>query len=219
MTEPSTTRSISVEINGETYSREVEARKLLVHLIRDDLDLTGTHIGCDTGSCGACTVHVNGLAVKSGMLLAVQADGATIDTIEGLAAGDELGAAAGVLRQACAAVRLLHPRDADERLRPARGEPAPLRARDQGSDPGQHLPLHRLLEHRRGRAERGGGGCTLSTTAPTETTVGRIIGTSVPRKEDRRLVQGQGVFTDADAGLISIVGSPRRLNDPIDARD
>jgi carbon-monoxide dehydrogenase small subunit len=90
MTEPSTTRSISLEINGTAYTREVEARKLLVHLIRDDLDLTGTHIGCDTGSCGACTVHVNGLAVKSCMMLAVQADGATIDTVEGLAANDEL---------------------------------------------------------------------------------------------------------------------------------
>jgi aerobic-type carbon monoxide dehydrogenase small subunit (CoxS/CutS family) len=92
VTEPRTSRSISVEINGETYTREVEARKLLVHLIRDDLDLTGTHIGCDTGSCGACTVHVNGQAVKSCMMLAVQADGASIDTVEGLAANDELTA-------------------------------------------------------------------------------------------------------------------------------
>ena len=90
MTEPSTTRSITVEINGTAYTREVEARKLLVHLIRDDLDLTGTHIGCDTGSCGACTVHVDGLPVKSCMMLAVQADGAKVDTVEGLAAGDEL---------------------------------------------------------------------------------------------------------------------------------
>jgi carbon-monoxide dehydrogenase small subunit len=92
MTEPSTSRSITVDVNGTTYAREVEARKLLVHLIRDDLDLTGTHIGCDTGSCGACTVHVNGLPVKSCMMLAVQADGATIATVEGLAAGDELAA-------------------------------------------------------------------------------------------------------------------------------
>jgi aerobic carbon-monoxide dehydrogenase small subunit len=90
MTEPTTSRSITVEINGTTYTREVEARKLLVHLIRDDLDLTGTHIGCDTGSCGACTVHVNGLSVKSCMMLAVQADGASIATVEGLAADDEL---------------------------------------------------------------------------------------------------------------------------------
>ena len=67
--------TISVTINGEVYEQEVEARKLLVHFIRDDLDLTGTHIGCDTGNCGACTVLVDGKAVKSCMLLAVQADG------------------------------------------------------------------------------------------------------------------------------------------------
>jgi aerobic carbon-monoxide dehydrogenase small subunit len=90
MTEPSISRSITLEINGTSYTREVEARKLLVHLIRDDLDLTGTHIGCDTGSCGACTIHVDGRAVKSCMMLAVQADGASIDTVEGLAAGDQL---------------------------------------------------------------------------------------------------------------------------------
>jgi aerobic carbon-monoxide dehydrogenase small subunit len=92
MTEPSSSRSITVEVNGTSYTREVEARRLLVHLIRDGLDLTGTHIGCDTGSCGACTVHVNGLPVKSCMMLAVQADGATIATVEGLAANDELTA-------------------------------------------------------------------------------------------------------------------------------
>jgi aerobic-type carbon monoxide dehydrogenase small subunit (CoxS/CutS family) len=77
--------AVAVEINGERYEREVDARRLLVHFIRDDLELTGTHIGCDTGNCGACTVLYNGQAIKSCMMLAVQADGATIETVEGLA--------------------------------------------------------------------------------------------------------------------------------------
>ena len=86
--EPSTSRSISVEVNGEVYEREVDARRLLVHFIRDDLDLTGTHIGCDTGNCGACSVHLDGQVVKSCMLLAVQADGSKVATVEGLAPAD-----------------------------------------------------------------------------------------------------------------------------------
>jgi aerobic carbon-monoxide dehydrogenase small subunit len=86
----STEQTISVTINGTTYEREVEARKLLIHFIRDDLDLTGSHIGCDTGNCGACSVIVDGTLVKSCMMLAVQADGSKIETVEGLADGDEL---------------------------------------------------------------------------------------------------------------------------------
>ncbi|HSO02591.1 MAG TPA: 2Fe-2S iron-sulfur cluster-binding protein, partial [Gaiellaceae bacterium] len=61
--QPSTSRTIAVEINGERYEREVDARRLLVHFLRDDLDLTGTHVGCDTGNCGACTIHLDGQAV------------------------------------------------------------------------------------------------------------------------------------------------------------
>ena len=90
MSTVTSSRSIAVTINGTTYEREVEARKLLIHFIRDDLDLTGSHIGCDTGNCGACSVIVDGSLVKSCMLLAVQADGATIETVEGLADGEEL---------------------------------------------------------------------------------------------------------------------------------
>jgi aerobic carbon-monoxide dehydrogenase small subunit len=88
--EPSTSRSVSVEVNGEVYEREVDARRLLVHFIRDDLELTGTHVGCDTGNCGACTVLLDGHAVKSCMLLAIQADGAKIETVEGLTRDGEL---------------------------------------------------------------------------------------------------------------------------------
>jgi aerobic carbon-monoxide dehydrogenase small subunit len=82
--------TFTVTINGVEYEREVEARKLLIHFIRDDLDLTGSHIGCDTGNCGACSVIVDGTLVKSCMMLAVQADGTKIETVEGLADGDEL---------------------------------------------------------------------------------------------------------------------------------
>ena len=90
MSEPVTSRTISVEINGERYERDVEARRLLVHFIRDDADLTGTHVGCDTGNCGACSVIVNGQLVKSCMMLAVQADGGSVQTVEGLAQDGEL---------------------------------------------------------------------------------------------------------------------------------
>jgi len=83
-------RRITVTINDTAYEREVEARKLLIHFLRDDLDLTGSHIGCDTGNCGACSVIVDGTLLKSCMMLAVQADGATIETVEGIADGDEL---------------------------------------------------------------------------------------------------------------------------------
>ncbi|VAW35363.1 Aerobic carbon monoxide dehydrogenase (quinone), small chain [hydrothermal vent metagenome] len=76
---------ISVTINGKLVEREVEPRTLLVHFLRDHLSLTGTNIGCDTSQCGACTIHMNGMAIKSCATLAVQADGAEIITIEGLA--------------------------------------------------------------------------------------------------------------------------------------
>jgi carbon-monoxide dehydrogenase small subunit len=76
---------VSVTVNGRQHSSEVEPRLLLVHYLRDVLELTGTHIGCETGICGACTVHLDGEAVKSCMVLAAQADGCSIRTVEGLA--------------------------------------------------------------------------------------------------------------------------------------
>src|SRR5918995_4748631 len=81
---------ISMTVNARKVSADVEPRTLLVHFIREDLRLTGTHVGCETGYCGACTVHVDGKAVKSCTMFAVQADGATIKTIEGLAKNGEL---------------------------------------------------------------------------------------------------------------------------------
>ena len=81
---------ITVTVNGETHSDEIESRLLLVHYLRDVLGLTGTHVGCETSICGACTVHLNGNAVKSCTVLAAQADGAKVTTIEGLAKGEQL---------------------------------------------------------------------------------------------------------------------------------
>jgi len=84
------TYTVSMTVNGKPVSGQVEGRTLLVQFIRETLRLTGTHVGCDTSQCGACVVHVNGVAVKSCTLLAVQAEGAQVTTIEGLAKGDEL---------------------------------------------------------------------------------------------------------------------------------
>jgi carbon-monoxide dehydrogenase small subunit len=80
---------ISLTVNGAPRELDVEPRRLLVQALREDLDLTGTHVGCDTSQCGACTVHVDGRAVKSCTMLAVQADGATVTTIEGMATSAE----------------------------------------------------------------------------------------------------------------------------------
>ena len=123
---------VAVTVNGTTYERDVEPRKLLIHFLRDDLDLTGSHIGCDTGNCGACSVIVDGALVKSCMLLAVQANGAEIETVEGLAEGGELTAlqqafsdhhalqcgycTPGMLMSATALLRA-HPSPSDEEIR------------------------------------------------------------------------------------------------------
>ena len=85
-----TTQHIKVTVNGESREADVEPRLLLVHLLRDTFGLTGTHVGCDTSNCGACTVHVDGRSAKSCTMLAVQADGAEVTTIEGLSSGADL---------------------------------------------------------------------------------------------------------------------------------
>jgi carbon-monoxide dehydrogenase small subunit len=123
---------ITVAVNGVPYQKEVEARTLLVDFIRDELGLTGTHIGCEQGECGACTVLVDGVATKSCMMLAVQADGAELVTIEGLSSDDKLHPIQEAFRTAGAvqcgfctpgmvitAVDLLHnnPRPSEEEIR------------------------------------------------------------------------------------------------------
>jgi len=84
------TTTVNMTVNGKAVSAEVEPRTLLVQMLRENLGLTGTHVGCDTSQCGACVVHVDGASIKSCTALAVQCDGASVTTIEGLANGDEL---------------------------------------------------------------------------------------------------------------------------------
>jgi aerobic carbon-monoxide dehydrogenase small subunit len=86
----SSTVNVRLNVNGTEHELDVEPRLLLVHALRDQLGLTGTHVGCDTSNCGACTIHMNGEAVKSCTVLAVQADGAELTTIEGLGTEDNL---------------------------------------------------------------------------------------------------------------------------------
>ncbi len=81
---------ITITVNGKAHTHDVEGRTLLVHHLRDTLGLTGTHVGCDTSSCGACTIHLDGMAVKSCTLLAAQADGCNVTTIEGMSVNGEL---------------------------------------------------------------------------------------------------------------------------------
>ena len=84
------THSVSMTVNGDPVTAQVEARTLLVQLLREQLGKTGTHVGCDTSQCGACVVHINGQSVKSCTILAVQADGADVTTIEGVAKNGQL---------------------------------------------------------------------------------------------------------------------------------
>ena len=90
MSQPVALATIAVIVNGTRHSADVEPRLLLVHLLRDVLNLTGTHVGCDTSNCGACTVIVDGVAVKSCTMLAVQADGSQVETVEGLEQAGQL---------------------------------------------------------------------------------------------------------------------------------
>ena len=82
--------TVSMTVNGKAVSADVEPRTLLVHYLRENLGMTGTHVGCDTSQCGACVVHIDGISVKSCTVLATQAEGAKVATIEGLAQGDKL---------------------------------------------------------------------------------------------------------------------------------
>ena len=142
--------SVTTTVNGKRHTREVEARMLLSDFIRHELGLTGTHVGCEHGVCGACTILVDGMPMRSCLMLAVQANGRELATVEGLAPGRErtASAAGGVPHDARAAVRLLHAWDPDDDGSVPRGAPVSDGSRSARSALRQPVPLHRLPEHR-----------------------------------------------------------------------
>ena len=144
--------NVSITVNGEQVSREIEPRQLLVHFIRETPGLTGTHWGCDTSNCGACVVQMDGEPVKSCTILAAMCEGHEIRTVESLEVDGLLDPIQmGFHETHALAVRLLHAGDADDRPCAPGREPGSDRAGDPHRDLGRHLPLHGLQEHRRGR--------------------------------------------------------------------
>ena len=208
----SQTVPVTLNVNGVEHHLDVEPRLLLVHAIRDNLGLTGTHVGCDTSNCGACTIHMDGRPVKSCTVLAVQADGAALTTIEGMASENELHP----LQEAFWNDHGLQcgyctPGHDHGRGRAAGREPQPDRGRGSPRARGQPVPLHGLPQHRQGGARRGQvqgrfGGCAggrtaggdgMSATTDGAATNGKShVGRSLRRKEDPRLITGRASYVD-----------------------
>ena len=206
---------VSVTVNGTSHTDEVEPRLLLVHYLRDTLGLTGTHVGCDTSNCGACTVHLDGEAVKSCTVLAVQADGAAVTTIEGM--GQE--GALHPLQQAFWENHGLQcgyctPGMIMAAAGPAEPQRRPERERGPRGARGQPVPLHGLPQHRQGGAgggrrdararsrahARGGDGLMgapgVEAAERTEPGGNGYVGRSLKRKEDPRLITGRATYVD-----------------------
>ena len=143
---------ISLTVNGERVQERVDARKTLVDFLRDDLALTGSHVGCEHGVCGACTVRVNGDIVRGCLMLAVQCDGATVETIEGMSDSGEVADLQAAFEQRNALqCGYLHARHDCRRAGPAQARWRPEPRRNSRTSVGQLLPLHRLPRHRRCR--------------------------------------------------------------------
>ena len=164
-------RKIALTVNGKRYEEEVEVRVTLADFMRHQLGLTGTHLGCEHGVCGACTILFDGRSARSCLMLAVQADGHEILTVEGIAPSADRAApaAGGVPRQSRAAMRLLHAGDADHADRIPARQSRSDRAGGADRDLRQSLPLHRLSGHRHrdacSRKEAAGGRGTKLVTS------------------------------------------------------
>ena len=195
---------VRLTVNGEQHEVEVEPRLLLVHLLRDTLGLTGTHVGCDTTNCGACTVHLDGEAVKSCTVLAVQADGAEVKTIEGMADGDTLHPLQeafwndhGLQCGYCTPGMIMAA--ADLLARNPDPSEAEVRKGLEGNlcrCTGYHNIVKAVLDAAKAgkSARRAAGGVGMSATEATATTGNGHVGRSLRRKEDPRLITGPGLL-------------------------
>ena len=156
---------IKMTVNGREYTGRVEPRLTLADFLRNELDLTGTHLGCEHGVCGACTILVDGEAVRSCLLLAVQADGATLMTVEGLANGDELHPLQAQFQENHALqCGFCTPGFLMTAYAFPAGQPQPDGGRGPHRHRRQHLPLHRLRAHREGNNGDGDGVITRVAT-------------------------------------------------------
>ena len=192
---------ISITINGKVRSGQVEPRTLLVHFLREQLNLTGTHVGCDTSQCGACTVIIDGRSAKSCTILAVQADGCEVTTIEGLATGGHLHALQeafweehGLQCGYCtpgmilSAVNLLsdNPQPTERQIREGiSGNSAAAPDTSTSSTPSSTPPARWAPVRKRGVA--------MAATSPV---LPKLVGQRVKRREDPRLIQGRGTYVD-----------------------
>ena len=201
---------VSLKVNGQTVEALVEPRTLLIHFLRENLSLTGPHIGCDTSHCGACTVDLDGKSVKSCTVFAVQADGAEVITIEGIAAPD------GTLHALQEGFREMHglqcgfctPGMITRAYRLLQENPNPTEDGDPPRHLRQYLPLHRLPEHRQGhsirrrearrRAFPGGRGMNDVPPSPPTERAEKLQGLGCKRRrvEDARFIQGKGNYVD-----------------------
>ena len=223
-------------MNGAARTAHVPARRLLSDCLRHDLRLTGTHVGCEHGVCGACTVLLDGAPVRSCLLLAVSADGADITTVEGLAGAGRraVASAAGLRRVPRAPVRLLHARLPDHDHGGAAGSSGARRRASTRDDRRQPVPVHRLPEHRGvgapgggdlrdpGSADQGRAGQHRTrqhrtSAQPADPGTGSwtgqssLFGARVQRVEDDRLIRGHGAYLDdlgPDALAAAFVRSP-----------
>ena len=189
---------VTVTVNGEPQQAEVDARKLLVHFLRDDLGVTSTHVGCDTTQCGACTVHLDGRAVKSCTILAVQADGAAVDTVEALSKADngEHPLLSAFREHHALQCGFCTPGMIMSSLELLRREPQPSEERIRAWLKGNFC---RCTGYQHIVDAIGAAGATTAPRRADEATTppaARVFGQPLTRREDDHHLRGRGRFTD-----------------------